>query len=454
MLTNPWNNLLRLIFYNTVIMKMRNVLTISVVAMLTSSAAVYAQDTVADSLFTLEQCKRIALENNSDIHVADNNLCAAIETRREAFTKYFPEVAAGASAFRTNHDMIQYDVLDLFTLGIINKGKTAGIWAMQPIFMGGQIVNGNKLAKVGEEAARIRKRQSAELVQLQTETIYWKLVTLNATKHTVESAITVLDSLGLQVKAAVDAGVAMMNDYLKVELKRNSYRADLVDIENGIELMKMLLSQQMGFGPDKNINVLSEVPDTVPDYPAAIFINPADALFATSDHKLLVKNVEAKILEKRMTVGNNLPKLAVGAGWFYHDMFNQSHNFGGVMVSLSVPLSGWWGGSYAIKRKSHELNNARIELENLGQKLEIEMSDKWDNLTAAHRKMSIAYEAIAQSEENLRLNKAYYDAGMCTITDLLDAQALDRQAKDDYIAAYGAFRLSEAQYLNATGRMD
>lgn len=230
--------------------------------------------------------------------MADNNLCAAIETRREAFTKYFPEVAAGASAFRTNHDMIQYDVLDLFTLGIINKGKTAGIWAMQPIFMGGQIVNGNKLAKVGEEAARIRKRQSAELVQLQTETIYWKLVTLNATKHTVESAITVLDSLGLQVKAAVDAGVAMMNDYLKVELKRNSYRADLVDIENGIELMKMLLSQQMGFGPDKNINVLSEVPDTVPDYPAAIFINPADALFATSDHKLLVKNVEAKILER------------------------------------------------------------------------------------------------------------------------------------------------------------
>ena len=49
----------------------------------------------------------------------------------------------------------------------------------------GQIVNGNKLAKVGEEVARIRKRQSADLVQLQTETIYWKLVTLNATKQTL-----------------------------------------------------------------------------------------------------------------------------------------------------------------------------------------------------------------------------------------------------------------------------
>ena len=68
------------------------------------------------------------------------------------------------------------------------------------------------------------------------------------------------------------------------------------------------------------------------------------------------------------------------------------------------------------------------------------------------RQMVVAREAITQSEENLRLNKAYYEAGMSTITDLLDAQALDRQAKDDYISAYGLFKLSEAQYLDSTGR--
>ncbi len=411
-----------------------------------------AQEAAADSVFTLEQCRQTALRNNADIRTADNNLRAAIETHKEAFTKYFPEVTAGASMFRTNHDMIQYDVLDLFTLGIINKGKAAGVWALQPVFMGGQIVNGNKLAKVGEEAARIRKEQSADLVQLQTETLYWQLVTLKASKQTLESAITVLDSLGRQVKAAVDAGVAMMNDYLKVELKRNGYRADLVDLENGIELMKMLLGQQMGLGSDAKVDVRSEVPDSVPAYPGALYVNTAEALTQTNDHRLLVKNVEAKSLEKKMEIGSNLPKLAVGAGWFYHNVFNQNHNFGGVMVTLAVPISGWWGGSHAIKRKSAELDNARVELDNLSQKLEIEMADKWDNLTAAHRKMAIAHEAIGQSRENLRLNKAYYEAGMSTITDLLDAQALDRQAKDDYIAAYGAFKLSEAQYLTATGR--
>ena len=410
-------------------------------------------EAVTDTVCSLDECKRMAVVNNADIRVADNNLRAAIETRREAFTKYFPQVSAGGSWFKTHNDVVQYNVLDLFTLGIINKGKAAGIWALQPVFAGGRIVNGNKLAKVGEEAARIRKEQSANQVQLQTEALYWQLVTLKAQKYTVESAITMLDTLSRQVGAAVDAGVAIRNDLLKVQLKRNGYRADLVDLDNGIELMKMLLAQQVGLGTEARVDVRAQVPDSVPAYPEALFIRTSEALELTADHRLLVKNVEAKDLEKRMEVGNYLPQVGVGAGWFYHDVFNQDHNFGGVMVTVSVPLSGWWGGSHAIKRKKLELATARTELSNLGQKLEIEMSDKWDNLTAAHRKMVLASEAIAQSKENLRLNQAYYDAGMSTITDLLDAQTLYRQAQDDYTGAYGVFKLSEAQYLNATGRL-
>ncbi len=410
-------------------------------------------EAVTDTVCSLDECKRMAVANNADIRVADNNLRAAIETRREAFTKYFPQVSAGGSWFKTHNDVVQYNVLDLFTLGIINKGKAAGIWALQPVFAGGRIVNGNKLAKVGEEAARIRKEQSANQVQLQTEALYWQLVTLKAQKHTVESAITMLDTLSRQVGAAVDAGVATRNDLLKVQLKRNGYRADLVDLDNGIELMKMLLAQHVGLGTEARVDVRAQVPDSVPAYPEALFIRTSEALDLTADHRLLVKNVEAKDLEKRMEVGNYLPQVGVGAGWFYHDVFNQDHNFGGVMVTVSVPLSGWWGGSHAIKRKKLELATARTELSNLGQKLEIEMSDKWDNLTAAHRKMVLASEAIAQSKENLRLNQAYYDAGMSTITDLLDAQTLYRQAQDDYTGAYGVFKLSEAQYLNATGRL-
>lgn len=419
---------------------------------LLSTGIAQASANTTDSVFTLQQCKDLAVANNASIRIADNNLNAASEVRKEAFTKYFPEISAGASAFKTHNDVIQYEVLDLFTLGIINKGTAAGIWALQPVFAGGRIINGNKLAKVGEEAAQIQKEQSIDQVQLQTEALFWQLVTLKGEKRTVESAITMLDSLSDQVKVAVEAGLITRNDLLKVDLKRNSFKADLIDLNNGIELIKRLLAQQMGLGVETKADIDATVPEAVPAYPSSLRVSSSEALGNTADHRLLVKNVEAKELEKKMETGNYLPQIGVGAGWFYHDMFDQSHNFGGVMVSVSVPISDWWGGSHAIKKKSYEVANARNELENLSQKLEIEMDDKWDNLTAAHRKMAIAYEAISQSKENLRITQAYYDAGMNTITDLLDAQTLYRKAQDDYIAAYGVFKLSEAQYLNATGR--
>ena len=104
---------------------------ITVAVFLPATVQIGAQ-CASDSVYTLSQCKSMALANNADIRVADNNLRAAIETRKEAFTKYFPEISAGASAFKTHNDVIEYNVLDMFTLGIVDKGKAAGIWALQP----------------------------------------------------------------------------------------------------------------------------------------------------------------------------------------------------------------------------------------------------------------------------------------------------------------------------------
>ena len=226
----------------------------------------------------------------------------------------------------------------------------------------------------------------------------------------------------------------------------------MVDLDNGIKLVRMLLGQYMGKGADWNFDVDDAVPEAVPAFPAELYMPGADALPLTTDYKLLQKNVEAKKLEKRIEIGRNLPQVALGAGWFYHDLLEQNHNFGALMVAVNIPLSGWWGGSHAIKRKSLALENARNELTDLGEKLEIGMQDKWNSLTAAHRKMDIACEGVGESSENLRLNRLYYEAGMSTVTDVLEAEASHKESIDSYIAAYGAFCVARSAYLIATGR--
>lgn len=407
-----------------------------------------------DSILTLKQCVDMTLANNLAVRNASNDTKAAVELSREAFTKYFPEISASGMAFWTHNDVFQFNILDIVELGFINKSKMAGVQALQPIFMGGQIVNSNKLAHVGEEVAKLRQQQNNDELRLTTESMYWKLVTLKATRSALETALATLDSLDNQVEVAVDAGVALQNDLLKVQLKRNTYKTEMIDLDNGIKLVKMLLGQYMGKGTDWNFDVAGIVPENVPELPVDIYIPSESALPLNVDYKLLQKNVEAKKLEKRIEIGKNLPQVALGAGWFYHDLFNQNHNFGALMVVVNIPLSGWWGGSHAIKRKSLALENARNELVDLGEKLEIGMQDKWNNLTAAHRKMDISKEGVGESSENLRLNRLYYEAGMSTITDVLEAEASHKETTEKYIAAYGAFRIACSQYLISTGRAD
>lgn len=411
-----------------------------------------------DTVLSLDQCTDMAVRFNASLKSSRHSAEMAKQLRQEAFTKYFPEISAAGVGMMANHDMLQYDVdlpileqmgLGHIGLGMLKKGKMAGVQALQPIFMGGQIVNGNRLAQVGEEVAKLQANQTENEVRLTTEKYYWQLATLKSNRLTLLSAIEMLDTLSSQVNAAVEAGVALRNDLLKVDLQRNEFRTDLVDLDNGIKLVRMLLSQYIGADFEKPINIDAVVPEELPEYPMNLLVNPAEAVGQTINYQLLESNVKAKKLAVKMETGSNMPQVAVGAGWYYHDILEQNHNFGALQLVVNIPLSGWWGGSHAIKRKKLELENARTELDDKSQLLQLNMQNKWDDVTAAYRKMKIAKQSIAQSTENLRLNRLYYEAGTATISDLLEAQTLNRQTLDEYASSYGTFRTAIAEYLNS-----
>lgn len=428
----------------------------------------------AQTSLTLEDCHRLAVENNAKVRVAESNRQAAMETSKDAFTKYFPNVSTSWLGFRSNKGVVQYtlpsigqllppgaDALlppelgglanqSLGNIDMIKKGWTGSVYAIQPIFMGGQIINGNKLARVGEEVASLQKENAIDEVLVTSEKYYWQIVTLQSKKTTLESVLAMVDTLDYQVDVAVKAGVAMPNDLLKVKLQRNELRAAMVDIDNGITLASNMLAQYVGLAGDSIIIAQEQTPANVPEYPLDIFVEPEQALHSTADYRILDQNVKASELRTKMAVGENLPKVWLGAGWMYDDLISEKHNFAAVMLSVSVPLTDWWGGSHKIRKSRIEANNARIEQEDLSQMLILKMQNAWDDLTASHRQLAITHEAIGQATENLRLNENYYRVGVSTISDLLEAQTLYRKSLDRYTEAYGSYRLHHVQYLQAT----
>ena len=83
------------------------------------------------------------------------------------------------------------------------------------------------------------------------------------------------------------------------------------------------------------------------------------------------------------------------------------------------------------------------------------MKTKWTLMAAvetSHKKLLIAHDAIAQAEENLRLNKDYYRVGTTNMTDLLLAEEHYQQACDRYTDAYASMQIKILEYRQATGQ--
>lgn len=438
---------------------------LTAIAVMTMAAA-FGQE-----VLTLDECRELALKNNIAVRNATLKTGMAKAVRDEAFTKYFPNISAAGFAFTTDRSVVKYDfdgqipvppIPELLPNGaafpfsldfsLIKKGVMAGANVVQPVFMGGMIINGNKLAEVGEAVAELQSRQSADQVKLTVEQYYWQLASLKAKLATVNDVMALLDTLESQVNVAVEAGVVLRNDLLEVQLRRNEMLTNRMELENGIHIMSTLLGQYIGMGVtpiDISENISPEKPVASPD---TMFVLPENALAATTDYQLLRQNVRAADLQKRMTIGENMPKVGIGAGYFYHNILDQGHGFGAIYATVAIPISGWWGGAHSIKQSRLKAKIASNELSDYSELLQVKMSNAWNAVQTAYDKIGVARLSISQADENLRLNDNYYHAGTITITDLLKAQTLFRQSHDQYVDAYGDYRIKTVEYLLSTGR--
>ena len=429
---------------------------------------------VAAQTYTLEQLKDSARHNNITLRNAQRSVDAAAQQRKEAFTKYFPNISGTGFWFNANKGMTRMDVnpsqvipaevgaamaqqfpaealaalQSPISMSMLKNGTVAGVNAVQPLFAGGQIVNGNRLARVGEEAARLQLELSDNEVERQAEQYYWQLVSLQEKMKTIAAVDTLLGDIYKDVDVAVRAGLAMRNDLLQVQLRRNDIESQRIKLQNGISIVRLLLAQYCGL--ENTDFTLETDTETLP--PMIQQQDHGQALLSTPEYQLLGKQVEAAKLQKSLAVGQQLPTVAVGAGYNYHNLLDNNRTFGMIFATVSVPISDWWGGSHAIKRKKIEYQKAIDEQRDKAQLLQIRMQNAYNNVVEARQQLDIAQRSIEQSEENLRLHRNFYKAGTTKMSDLLEAQLLYQQALDRRTDAYADLQNKILEYRQATGQ--
>lgn len=419
--------------------------------LLLSIGFLYPSSVLAQRVATLDECLQMALANNVRMKNAANNLEMSRQGSKEAFTKYFPTLSASGGGFIADKGLLQMELGSEMQMSLMKNGVLGGVSASMPLFAGGQIINGNKLAGVNLQVNRLQYKQSENEVKLTTESYYWQVVMLKEKLRTITVVETQLANLLKDVQASVDAGVTTRNDLLQIQLRQNETESSRIQVENALMLSRQVLAQYVG-EESGMIDVAFNMEKDLPEHPRDIYRNPESSLVLTNEYHLLQQNLKASKLQQRMTVGKYLPTVAIGGGYMYDNLMEKDHPFWVGFATVSVPLSGWWGGSHDIQKQKLQVRNAENQLADQSELLIIRMQQNWNDLTDAYKQIQISLRSIEQATENLRLNTDYYKAGTCTMNDLLDAQTLFQQSKDRYVESYARYEVKCREYLQTTGR--
>ena len=427
----------------------------------------------AQNKYSLEQCKTLALQNNALIRNSNLEIEASKQVKDAAFTKYFPNLNVQAMSFRFTDPLVkmsipggnlpvydgnpanlatatQFAYFPGMSISAMDKINAGIVSAIQPLYAGGRINTGNKLASLGIEVSNEKSVMSKNEVLLKTEEQYWLIVSLNEKMNTINSYEKLLDTLYKEVSNAFQNGLITHNDLLKVKLKQSEVKMNKLKLDNGRHLAMMAFCQYIGVKYD-SLLLLTDSAVNI-SKPTDVFVDHHQALTNRVEYQLLQKSMEAEAFQTKLKRGEYLPELAVGADAMYLGMDEKDNNNAFVMASLKIPVSDWWEASHTLKERKIKEEIAKNNADNTSELLIVQMQKAWNELQEADKEIAVAEETVAQAEENLKLNNDSYKSGMVNVSDLLEAQAMLQNAKDQLTDVKTNYQNKLVAYMQVTGR--
>ena len=404
---------------------------------------------------TLDSCLVLARRNNADIRISQLDVERARAVKNQAITHFFPQLQLNGMGYVAARPMISFaledirsnDMRDLLEaiynvfseetdvndrLELMKHGFSASVVAVQPIFTGGRILNGNRLAALGEEAASLQAKIKMRDVLEDVESTYYLVVGLKEKEAAVVAAMTLIDSLERVAESALANGLATRADILQISLKRNEINAKRQQLASGIRMSRRLLCNQIGIGYSDSVDFggdsLLKMHSTVVELSGSHLLQQESH---RPESRLLQINVESQKLLKKMTKGETRPQLAlVGIGYYGNAVRNDLSANAVAGFSLNVPLTDWWGTAHKMKEHNIRIEQAQMAETHFGELMSLEEEKAYNDMVDACMLMRSDSAALQLARENYRLAEINYAAGVTTVSEVLQAHALLLQAEN------------------------
>lgn len=452
----------------------------------------------AQKVLKLEDCRQKALEHNKTLQMSKESVNAARELKKAAFTQFLPNFSANATyawneknlsllaedamlpvgtkmadgSFgftadqisnkwtlvngqpvpldanntpfnpKTNPEKIQwkgYALLPKEAMEFDIHNVFAGtIGFVQPVFMGGKILELYRVAKYGENLAAAQHENKTTELLLEVDEAYWRVVSLENKVKLAREYRNLIAKLDSNVRVMIEEGVATKAEALKVRVKLNEAEMTVTKAEDGLNLSKMALNQLCGFPLDEQY-ALSDA--TLKSEENVQLIPVDEAISNRPEIKALTQVENIAKSNERIMLSRFMPNIGLTGNYLVSNpnVYNGYKNeFGGMFnvgIVANVPLFHFGDKFHTLNAAKLQRKIAGMQLDEVKEKMQLQIKQNSYKVAESMKKKSATEKNIEQAEENLRYATEGFDAGVITSTDLLGAQTAWLSAKSENIDA-------------------
>jgi outer membrane protein TolC len=429
---------------------------------------------------SLQESRKLALEYNQRIKIADELISESESNVKFAFTHFLPNLSAEGN-YNYLHDIDDISLPGFFlpTANSLDEARlgnytgdsdvyfpglqmemgnidyySANLILSQPIYAGGKVRSNYNMAKLGSDLSLFNRKLEASEVTMETDEAYWNLVSVNERVKVAEKYVDMLNQLVTDLKNAFDLELTTKNELLKAQVQFNQAKLDLFRIKNARVLSSMALCQVIG----KDLKTEIITSDTIILVENKSIENNfiQKAMQQRPEILMLGKQVEIDKQEEISTRADYLPQLGVGASYGYtskiENLMDSRQNLS-VQASLSVPIFHWNERKHRVAAKKYQTRQRELQLDRTKDLVSLEVQQAYFNLQEAYQQKELADISMSQAEENVSITKNSFYEGLANATEMLDAQAFWQQAHTELIDAKINFKLKESGFLKAIGEL-
>jgi outer membrane protein TolC len=297
-----------------------------------------------------------------------------------------------------------------------------------PVFTGGRISSSIAAAEARGRGAGAQVTGAEQDLKLALAEAYVGVLRARKALAVADSNVRTLESLVGDIGAMYERELVPKNELLAVQVALADARQNRLRAANAAEIAQAAYNRRLGEPLDRVVELEEQIPE--PEVlPADLAPLVQRALERRTELAALGEQAKAYGQLAKVERARVLPQVSVTGGYNYlENQFLDDETF--AMAGVGVQWALFDGGqsrkrAAALERNRRATEQQRDDVESM---IALQVRQAWLGVDETRKRVQVTADAVDQAEENLRIARERYGAGLGTQTQLLEAETLRVQA--------------------------